>query len=441
MRFISLYFTKPSTAAARPLSTAVAVAQIFTPRVACLHADQVVLLDIEASLALFNGPGALYQRLLGLLQQQGLQPVAALAPTAQGAVWLSQYPGSVLRRCLVLSTLHRRLDALQVQYISSLAPWHAWLQGIGCTHLGQLRRLPRQALQQRTAPSLLQALDYAYGHAPQLYTWEPAPEHFNHTQELDFRLENATGLLYPLQRLVDQACLWLNLHQWSCRQLHFLLHHEKGRKAQPPTVLSLAISEPAWQTHCFLPVLKEQLGRCGLPAPVIAVTLRIDHPEPRALHSTTLFPEPGQWQRNEQQLFDLLRARLGSDNLLTPRPRADHRPEIANGWAPMAYSTGPANQPGAGTVPTALPPRPFFMFAAPQPLTVVNHHPTYNQHTLTLVQGPERIESGWWEANARQARDYFIAQDAQGMQYWVFRPSPSRANSGTERWFLHGLFA
>lgn len=441
MRFISLYFTKPSVALIYALRTAIHIAQIFTPRVACLHASQLIVLDIEASLALFNGPGALYKRLLGQLQQQGLQPVAALAPTAQGAIWLSQYPGTLQRRCLALPTLHRRLDALQLQYIQSLAPWQGWLHGIGCTHLGQLRRLPRQALQQRTAPTLLQALDYAYGHAPQLYTWEPAPEHFNHTQELDFRLEHAPGLLYPLQRLIDQACLWLNLRQRSCRQLHFLLHHEKGRKAQPATLLSLSISEPAWQTHSFLPVLKEQLGRCALPAPAIAVTLRIDHSEPRAVHSTTLFPEPGQWQRNEQQLFDLLRARLGPHSLLAPRPQADHRPEIANRWAPMACSIRPAEKPVTGMLPTAPPPRPFFMLDTPQALTVVNHRPTHNQHPLTLVQGPERIESGWWEASARQARDYFIAQDPQGIQYWVFRPSPSRANANTERWFLHGLFA
>ena len=54
---------------------------------------------------------------------------------------------------------------------------------------------------------------------------------------------------------------------------------------------------------------------------------------------------------------------------------------------------------------------------------------------LTLLAGPERIESGWWDgADAR--RDYFVAIDGQGAWLWIFRDSGSQGG-----WFLHGLFS
>ena len=52
-----------------------------------------------------------------------------------------------------------------------------------------------------------------------------------------------------------------------------------------------------------------------------------------------------------------------------------------------------------------------------------------------MLQGPERIESGWWSGDD-VCRDYYIAVDGKGSQLWVFKDLKSQ-----DRWFLHGLFA
>jgi len=57
---------------------------------------------------------------------------------------------------------------------------------------------------------------------------------------------------------------------------------------------------------------------------------------------------------------------------------------------------------------------------------------------LQLLSGPERIESGWWDA-ALAERDYFIAQLPGGALVWVYRarlPVPG----ATQGWFLQGRF-
>ncbi len=56
-------------------------------------------------------------------------------------------------------------------------------------------------------------------------------------------------------------------------------------------------------------------------------------------------------------------------------------------------------------------------------------------HPLTLLAGPERIESGWWDG-AAEARDYFVAADAEGRRFWIFQE-----REPTPTWFLHGVFA
>ena len=58
---------------------------------------------------------------------------------------------------------------------------------------------------------------------------------------------------------------------------------------------------------------------------------------------------------------------------------------------------------------------------------------------LQLLSGPERIESGWWDSQS-VARDYFIAQTADGALVWIFRGRVP-ADLGDANWYLQGRFA
>jgi protein ImuB len=53
---------------------------------------------------------------------------------------------------------------------------------------------------------------------------------------------------------------------------------------------------------------------------------------------------------------------------------------------------------------------------------------------LILEQGPERIESGWWDGKD-VVRDYYIARRVHGAKCWIFQERQTRC------WYLHGLFA
>src|SRR5690606_37719734 len=84
----------------------------YTPEVA--HSDDnVILLNVGASLNVFQGPRSLYRRVRQTLVVLGLRARIGMAPTAGGAWLLARRPGSrCRRRVLRLPAMQRQLNAL-----------------------------------------------------------------------------------------------------------------------------------------------------------------------------------------------------------------------------------------------------------------------------------------------------------------------------------------
>jgi protein ImuB len=74
------------------------------------------------------------------------------------------------------------------------------------------------------------------------------------------------------------------------------------------------------------------------------------------------------------------------------------------------------------------------MLPEPAPLADDGTYPIHQGCRLQLIDGPERLETGWWDEDGI-ARDYYTAADSGGRRLWVFR-NRARASS----WYLHGYF-
>jgi protein ImuB len=402
----------------------------YTPEVA-FAAEDSLLLDITASLRAFGGRRALCRLVRASVSALGFTPQIGMAPTAQGAWLLARYryrrfPGR--RRVIRIDTLIRRLDQLRCTLLPALQPYQEWLDGIGCVTFGDLRKLPRAGLLRRTDKSVLDTLDRAYGVAPELFEWVQPPKIFSARLELPDRIEHAEAVLFAARRLLLQMTGWLVAQQLAVSRFVLLLEHERGRAAIAPTAVEIALANPAWHEEHLTRLLKERLGRIELDAPVIAVRLEAAQLAAMLPPTESLFPEPGGTLADYHRLLELLKARLGDHSVLTPTPRADHRPDVCNAWLPA----GTVHRP-ASTMPHPVE-RPFWLLEQPIALRVREHRPFYGA-PLKLLKGPERIECGWWDGRLIM-RDYFIAQAESGIFYWVYQE-----RSGEEiHWFLQGLF-
>ena len=219
------------------------------------------------------------------------------------------------------------------------------------------------------------------------------------------------------------------------------------RRRMPDTRLEIALAEPSRDSAHLLVLLRERLALLQLPAPTLELSLAAEDIARRAPANSELFPTTGSEREGLTRLIERLQARLGRDQVQRLVERQDHRPEMANVWreadAQMRPTRGrrrvatPTPIDSCPTEPAAPSVRPIWLLSPPQALGERAHGPLLEGQLLRLLSGPERIESGWWDA-ALVERDYFIAQLPDGALVWIYRarlaaPSP-------QGWFLHGRF-
>lgn len=403
----------------------------FTPQLS-LQAGDGIVMELQASVRLFGGREALLQRIRTGLTELGFSAHLATAPTATAAWLLARWQDGacIEHESLLTSALAR----LPVELMTHAAAHAQALAAVGIRHFGDLARLPRSGLARRYGAALLTEIDTALGRQAEPRRWFQAPETFSVRLELLSRVEHSEGLLFGAQRLLRQLCGWLAARHLATREVLLQAEHESGRHHHPPTSMTLRLAQPSREENRLIGVLRERLAVARLPAPVHALQLSCQHTVALPGTHADLFPGP-QADRDELgRLIERLQSRLGRDQVQRLEGVADHRPEAAY----RIDAVDPSRQVRHASV-TPLPvggmPRPVWLLDKPLPLTEQRQRPCWHG-PLTLLAGPERIETGWWDG-AEIQRDYFIAEDPSAGWVWIFR---TRADKDRGGWFLQGVF-
>ena len=411
----------------RRLETLACWAGGFTSEVSLALPD-ALLLEVAGSLRLFGGLEALLARLLQGIAGQGHAACTALAPTPRAALWLAvageagNAGNAAVPRCLDVADLRDTLGTLPLEVLELDAAQMRRITGFGARNLGDLLRLPRSGLARRLGIGLTTSLAQALGEVPDLRERFRFPDTFRESLELPARVEDAARLLFAAQRLVQVLCGWLAARGSGIAACRLQLEHERGHA----TLLELVFAAPTRDPERIGRVLRERLERLSLIAPVAALVLLAGAPEPLPGREGGLFGETAAGE-GVMLLVERLQARLGEASVHAVAARPEHRPERA--------STSVA--PGLGSAAVFPGPRPCWLLPRPQPLSEVGGRPQ-RDGPLTLLAGPERIESGWWDAGEAEAvgdvrRDYFVALSSRHEWLWVYRCH--------EGWFLHGHFS
>lgn len=396
----------------------------FTPRLT-LVPPAALLLEIGGCLRLFGGVQNLLAAAGAAIAAQGFGVHGAVAPTPQGALWLAQAARAESAPvCRDTATLAAALDALPLAPLDLPPQTKELLAGFGVRRLLDARRLPPAALARRVGAPTVAALARAYGDLPDPRRDFVFPERFTQFIELPASVDNAAALLFAARRMTAALAGWLAARQVGIQSCSLRLEH-RGMAA---TAVELRFAAVTRDGARFERVLRERLERLALAAPVESLRLEVDAVEALPGASAALFEGTGGDAEGMAALTERLRARLGEAPVYGLACVADHRPECAT----QAVAQGRA------AAVEAAGPRPFWLLAAPEPIGEHAGRPWRNG-PLRLLAGPERIESGWWDAGEAAGdarRDYFVALTADARWAWVFREL--RAPGG---WFLHGWFA
>nr|WP_321281546.1 DNA polymerase Y family protein [uncultured Vibrio sp.] len=330
----------------------------------------------------------------------GFSPFAAKLMALSGSNQLIEDKASIQQS---LSSLPLTLTDLSTVTVDKL-------QRVGVSTLQDLLELPLQDIARRFDIDLVNYVGRLTGQFKHPVDFYHPTESFQVYLELLFELENVQWIERPLVKLLRQLETFLKLRDKVAFELRLILHQRDKQEQH----LQLTSAQGDYLCHRWQQLASLSLESLTLNGPVIGLTLQVIRQGEPVSSTCDLFA--GQkGQMDALELLSLLQAKLGKRSVLKPEIACDPRPE-------KACQYRPADEPDV-TI-TSTPPllRPAMQLPTPVPL----------QEQISLVHGPERIVSGWWDGDEIM-RDYYIAHTRQGRWLWVFRDQH-------KHWFLHGFF-
>ena len=311
-------------------------------------------------------------------------------------------------------------------------------------------------------------MNQALGKVPEPTRNYLPPPAFLTCYDLPYELENLDRLLPVADEIFAQLCDFLRRRDLGTSQLLFSLQHEK----RGCTEISIGLRQPSRSRKQLMLLLETHFSNLSIPAPVTAVKLEVTqfdafvgYSNPlrtsekwgqrengekwgqsknsfdsgenqqrsgRKFYSDPIFPPNSRGNLN--QLIEQLQARLGEHHVKSINSVAEHCPEYASQQADYLEFDTPGKKREAVATQVAQHPRPFWLLEQPLQLRIRRGR-LYHRKAITIVSGPERIETHWWSGTDVR-RDYYVAREQNGSRLWIYR------ERGADKcWFLHGFFA
>lgn len=399
-------------------------AEQFTSKVS-VQPPQALLLEVRGSLKLFGGLSVLQGQIGQQLTAQWRHSFhCAVSPAPMASLLLaSSGQNDVVQKKQQLRSVLGRLpvNKLPIGYKKIQQ-----LRNTGVRLLRDLWRLPREGLARRFGPELINYLDRTQGLIPDPLDFFTSPEAFDTHYEFPMEVYNTDLLFNVAAQLLQQLCIFIRQRDACINQCEFQLIHGRGAA----TSIIVGVRQATRDHQHLASLFEEHLNRLSLEAPVKSIKLLARDFMPYSPQALSLFIDPALDQAlacedsDIDSLLEQLQARMGHDAIRTIHSVADHRPEYACR----------VNRAVAGKSERLKQQRPFWLLPEPRLLPQKNHQP-WLQGALELIQGPERIQAGWWSGRD-VGRDYYIAVDNRGCRFWIYQELNKDC-----RWYLHGLFA
>ena len=370
-----------------------------------VEAPSLLLLEIAGSLKLFGGIKALRQRIVSGLDSQGFNAAIAIAPTPLAATWLAKAGRKV---CILdARNLTAKLGPLPLSCLGWPESVAVSLRGMGVSCISECLRLPRQGFAKRFGAARLLDLDRAVGRLPDPRINHRAPERFSADYELNEEQSDSDLLLSACQELLVRLERFLLTRQIAVQHVLFSFFHLQA----PATHLTLGCVQADRAVQHWFDLLKIRFERLDLPAPAIAIQLRAGRTQ-RFSAETDILPFNQQARQQHKlsiaHLAERLSARIGDASVHGVTTVAEHRPQYA--WRRQGVfgdvlhcANVPVHRLGH-ELPGLLDElqrnnslvlrRPLWMLREPRLLTTEQGVPVC-EGTLTLLDGPERLETGW----------------------------------------------
>jgi protein ImuB len=411
----------------------------YAPIVAADPPDGLVI-DMTGASHLHGGEAAVLSDVVERLKGVGITARAAMADSWGAAHGLARFAarpslvipvGTSADAILNLPIAALRLDAGMVESLRTL----------GFERIGELVATPRAPMTLRFGPELGRRIDQAMGSLAEPIDPIRSDELVSTRRSFAEPISAAETIARYIGKLVVDLCAALEVRGLGAKRLDLLLHCIDARIEAIRIGTALPVRDVKRLTRLLCD--KIETVDPGFGIDIMSLTATLAEPFGRKQMVSSLTDAP---DADVSGLIDILSNRVGEEQLYRMKPVASDVPERSvTRIAAMAPDTGMTWPPHW--------PRPTRLLARPEPietLALLPDHPPVtftwrgNRRRVKRADGPERVFGEWWKRDAEliAVRDYFQVEDEAGERFWIFRAGDGEhADTGSQSWFLHGIFA
>ncbi|MBL4631886.1 MAG: DNA polymerase Y family protein [Paraglaciecola sp.] len=374
----------------------------------CFFNDNALLLRVHHMLNLYGNLTSYWQVVRQCLLRQrvhfhfatGYSPLAAklLAITAWDRVTDD------------MQAVKQAVQKVSLQHTDLTTKAVVKLQRVGVHNIQGLFKIPLADIAKRFDIEVVTYIGKLTTEIPHPVDFFHPKTSFDRVIELLYDIENIQILQAPLSQLLHTLEQFLKTRDLLTQTLVFTLSQRDEKSIE----LNIHSQQGEYLAKYWAALISLKLENVTLSAPVFAIRLRVENTYIRTPDESDLFAGK-QGRLSRLQLISVLQAKLGEQAVSTLVLTDDYRPEQ------IIQTSKQLAKPLQNAALYAL--RPSFLLTPPQRL----------QEKVSIAYGPERIETGWWDAKPI-TRDYFIARNRQGQWYWIFKTPKGE-------WYLHGVFS
>lgn len=412
--------------------------QRISPVVAADPPDGLVI-DTTGADHLHGGEAAMLTALVERFAASGVEVRAAIGDTWGAAHAAARF---ATRSRLIIppgetAPLLRRLPIAALRLQPDIV---AGLHTLGFERIGALMDQPRAPLALRFGPEIGRRLDQALGQAAEPIEPLRPPEIVEVRRVFGEPIGAAETITRYTGKLVAALCEELEGRGLGARRLDLLFHRvDNTRQA-----IRVGTAQPVRDVKRLTRLLTEKIETIdpgfGIEVMELAAVLAEPLRDRQTISSLVEETEP-----DISDLIDVLANRVGESRLCRFTPVQSDVPE-------RSVACIPPLSPETGATWEGDWPRPPRLLDRPEPIETMallpDHPPAWFtwrgiRRRVRRADGPERVRGEWWvrEAEMATVRDYFRVEDDSGERFWLFRSGDGEhPESGSQRWFLHGIF-
>lgn len=398
-----------------------------------------LVIDATGATHLHSGESAMLTDMVERLSAAGIVARAAIADSWGAAHALARFAarstltvpaGQSTTAIMSLPIMALRLPAVMIDS----------LRRLGLERIAELEAMPRAPLMLRFGPELTRRLDQAMGRASEPIDPIRPAEISEVRRGFAEPIAAAETIARYIAKLVTELCALLEARGQGVRRLDLICHRVDAHIA----AVRVGTALPVRDAKRLIRLLSEKIETIdpGFGIELMRLAATIAEPLGATQTVSSLAAPP---EADITGLIDTLSNRIGRQCLYRIAPVESDVPERSVRRVAPAFPDSKASWSGSW-------PRPSRLLAPPEPIETVALLPDHPPVTFVwrgvrrrvrCADGPERIFGEWWarDAEAAAVRDYFRVEDDAGERFWIYRAGDGEhGETGSQRWYLHGIF-